>query len=85
MERPSPTPPYGEDPLVGVVKWFSPERGFGFIAPRDGSADLFVHHTAIVMDGFRTLEADEPVSYRTVPGRKGLEAIDVSPAPLRDY
>lgn len=85
MDRPTPTPPYGEEPLVGTVKWFSPERGYGFISPRDGGKDLFVHHTAIVKDGFRTLDAEEPVSYRTVPGRKGPEAVDVSPAPLRDY
>lgn len=83
MERDTPTPPYDEPPLVGVVKWFSPERGFGFIAPRDGGTDLFCHHTAIVMDGFRTLEPDEPVSYRVIPGRKGPEAVDVSSAPLR--
>lgn len=85
MERETPTPPYGEPPLVGTVKWFSPERGFGFIAPQDGSADIFVHHTALVMDGFRTLEADQPVGYRVIPGRKGPEAVDVTVAPLRDY
>lgn len=83
MERPTPTPPYGEAPLVGSVKWFSAERGFGFISPRDGSADLFVHHTNVVMDGFRTLSGDDVVSYRVAPGKKGQEAVDVTPAPLR--
>ena len=83
-ERPEPNPPYGETPLFGTVKWFSPERGFGFISPQDGGADLFVHHTSIVMDGFRTLDADAPVAYRVLPGPKGPEAVDVTPAPLRD-
>ena len=84
MDRPPPTPPYGTEPLVGIVKWFSAERGFGFISPRDGGTDVFVHHTAIVKDGFRTLDADEPVSYRTIEGRKGPEAVDVTPAPYRE-
>jgi CspA family cold shock protein len=61
----------------GTVKWFNSDKGFGFIAPDDGSADVFVHHSAIDMDGFRTLEENQKVEYSTRQGPKGLQAEQV--------
>lgn len=57
--------------MQGTVKWFSSEKGFGFIMPEDGTDDVFVHHSAILMDGFRTLTEGPRVEYATMPGRKG--------------
>ena len=60
---------------TGKVKWFSNEKGYGFIE-RDGLEDVFVHHTEIQMEGFRTLDAGEPVEFVTVqqqfPGARGI-------------
>jgi CspA family cold shock protein len=61
----------------GTVKWFNPEKGFGFIAPDDGSSDVFVHHSAIDMDGYRTLEENQKVEFTTRPGPKGPQAEQV--------
>ncbi|TNY36582.1 cold-shock protein [Thermomonospora catenispora] len=61
----------------GTVKWFNPDKGFGFIAPDDGTADIFVHHSAIEMSGFRTLSEDQRVEYTAVQGPKGLQADQV--------
>jgi CspA family cold shock protein len=60
----------------GTVKWFNNAKGFGFIA-RDGQADVFVHHTAIQADGFRTLEQGQLVAFEVVEGPKGLQARNV--------
>ncbi len=65
---------------TGTVKWFNRTKGFGFIVPDDGSDDLFVHHSNIAMEGYRTLEEGQKVEYETRQGRKGLEAIGVKPA-----
>jgi CspA family cold shock protein len=62
----------------GTVKWFSQEKGYGFITPDDGGEDVFVHHTGITGEGFKTLEEGEKVSYEVTQGRKGLQAADVS-------
>jgi CspA family cold shock protein len=62
----------------GPVKWFSDQKGYGFIA-RDGGPDVFVHHTAIQMKGFRTLKEGEVVSYDLLEGNKGLQAVNVIP------
>ena len=62
---------------TGIVKWFSDEKGFGFITPDEGSRDLFVHHTGIVGDGYRTLEEGARVTYEEEPGDKGPKAVDV--------
>jgi len=64
---------------TGTVKWFSDEKGFGFITPEDGSADLFVHHTAINGDGHRTLAEGAKVSFDAEPGEgdKGPKAANV--------
>ena len=64
---------------TGTVKWFSDEKGFGFVTPDDGGKDLFVHHTAIVGDGFRSLSEGAKVSYQAEAGDKGPRAVDVRP------
>ncbi|PRW63562.1 cold-shock protein [Actinopolyspora mortivallis] len=60
---------------VGTVKWFNPEKGYGFIATDNGS-DVFVHYTAIDMDGFRTLDEGDRVEYEVKPGRDGRSQAD---------
>jgi CspA family cold shock protein len=62
----------------GTVKWFSQDKGYGFIKPDDGGEDVFVHHTSIVGEGFKTLEEGDKVSYEVTEGRKGLQASNVS-------
>ncbi len=57
--------------LTGTVKWFNDAKGFGFIEPDSGGADVFAHFSAIEMDGFRTLEQGSKVSYEAVQGPKG--------------
>ncbi len=61
----------------GTVKWFNESKGFGFIAPSDGSADVFVHFSAIASDGFRTLAEGQAVSYDVESGSKGPQAANV--------
>jgi len=62
----------------GTVKWFNGEKGFGFIAPADGSADLFVHFSEIQGRGFRTLEENQRVSFEIGQGQKGPQATGVN-------
>lgn len=62
----------------GTVKWFNAEKGYGFITPDGGGADLFVHHTAIQDRGFRTLEEGQRVSFETGQGQKGPQATNVT-------
>jgi cold shock protein len=64
----------------GTVKWFSEEKGYGFIRPDDGSKDLFVHYSAIDGSGFKSLEEGENVTYEVTEGRKGLQVTNVSKA-----
>jgi len=64
----------------GTVKWFSEEKGYGFIRPDDGSKDVFVHYSAIDGSGFKSLEEGENVTYEVTEGRKGLQAANVSKA-----
>ncbi|MET8140918.1 cold-shock protein [Sphaerisporangium sp. NPDC005288] len=63
----------------GTVKWFNAEKGFGFIAPDDGSADVFVHYSAIDAAGYRSLEENQRVDYQTTRGPKGPQAEQVRP------
>jgi CspA family cold shock protein len=63
---------------TGTVKWFSQEKGFGFIQPDDGSADVFVHFSNISGSGFRNLEEGQKVEFEPQQGRKGMEATNVS-------
>ena len=62
---------------TGTVKWFSDEKGFGFITPDEGSKDLFVHQTAIVGNGFRSLQEGAKVTFETEASDKGPRAVDV--------
>lgn len=62
---------------TGTVKWFNDAKGFGFIA-REKGEDVFVHFSAIVGDGFRTLQEGEKVTFEVVQGPKGLQAANVS-------
>ena len=61
----------------GTVKWFSDDKGFGFITPDAGGKDLFVHHSAIVGDGYRSLAEGAKVSYEAEEGDKGPKAVNV--------
>jgi len=63
----------------GTVKWFSEQKGYGFIVPDDGSEDLFVHHSNIAGEGFKTLQEGQSVEFTAAQGKKGLEATDVTP------
>jgi CspA family cold shock protein len=60
----------------GIVKWFNASKGFGFIEQEDG-ADIFVHHTAIQADGYKTLDEGASVSFEVVEGQKGPAAANV--------
>ena len=64
----------------GTVKWFNDAKGYGFIAPEDGSKDVFVHHSNIVGEGFKTLAEGAKVEYEVRQGQKGPEATDVRAA-----
>ncbi|OQY05207.1 MAG: cold-shock protein [Planctomycetales bacterium 4572_13] len=64
---------------VGTVKWFDEKKGFGFIIPEEGGDDLFVHHSSIVTEGFRTLNDGQKVEFEAAQGKKGLEATEVKP------
>ena len=63
---------------TGTVKWFDEAKGFGFITPDDGSADVFVHFSAIVGEGFKTLAEGQAVSFEVRKGPKGLQADQVT-------
>ncbi len=62
---------------TGTVKWFSAEKGFGFITPEDGGADVFVHFSAIVGEGYRELAEGQKVEFQVTQGPKGPQAADV--------
>jgi CspA family cold shock protein len=62
---------------TGTVKWFNDAKGYGFITPEDGGKDLFVHHTNIAGDGFKTLAENAKVEYEAREGAKGPEATNV--------
>ena len=65
--------------MKGKVKWFNDQKGYGFITPEDGSKDLFVHHSAIQSDGFRTLAENQKVEFDKVDSDKGPKAANVKP------
>ncbi len=64
----------------GTVKWFSEEKGYGFITPDEGGADLFVHYSGIVGNGFKSIDEGEKVTYEAAQGKKGMQAENVSRA-----
>jgi CspA family cold shock protein len=66
------------DRVTGTVKWFNGTKGYGFIAPDDGSEDVFVHFSAIQADGYRNLEEGDRVEFTVEEGKKGLQAASVS-------
>src|SRR5919109_927843 len=66
---------------TGVVKWFNAEKGYGFITPDDGGKDLFVHHSAIVGEGYKSLAESARVQFEAAQGEKGPEAKNVTLAP----
>jgi CspA family cold shock protein len=65
------------DRIQGTVKWFNAGKGYGFIS-REGGEDVFVHHTAILAEGYRTLEEGQRVEFTIVQGPKGLQAASVT-------
>ncbi|NOZ30116.1 MAG: cold-shock protein [Chloroflexi bacterium] len=66
------------DRETGTVKWFNDSKGYGFIS-RENAEDVFVHHTAILMDGFKTLDEGQRVEFSVEQGPKGLQAVSVVP------
>ena len=64
--------------MQGTVCWFSAQKGYGFISREDGEKDLFVHHTSINMEGYRTLKEGQKVSFEVEQGQNGLPAANVT-------
>ncbi len=62
---------------TGTVKWFNDAKGFGFIAPDDGSEDLFAHYSAINMNGFKSLKEGQKITFDIVQGPKGKQASNI--------
>ena len=62
---------------TGTVKWFNNAKGYGFILPQDGGADLFAHYSSITMPGYKTLRAGQEVEFEVEDGPKGLHAINI--------
>ncbi|MCT1775935.1 cold-shock protein [Brachybacterium sp. p3-SID957] len=64
---------------TGIVTWFNSDKGYGFIAPEDGSADVFAHFSAIVGTGRRDLQDNQRVEFETERGPKGMQAVNIRP------
>ncbi|MDG9729145.1 cold-shock protein [Ignatzschineria sp. RMDPL8A] len=65
---------------IGTVKWFNESKGFGFITPEDGGADVFVHFSTISGDGFRTLAEGQKVEFEAKESERGLQTVVCKPA-----
>jgi CspA family cold shock protein len=65
---------------TGTVKWFNDSKGFGFVTPDDGSADLFAHYSEIQSNGFKSLQESQRVSFEVATGPKGLQAVKINAA-----
>lgn len=68
---------WGGSMATGTVKWFNNAKGYGFLVPESGGDDIFIHHSSIQMDGYRTLRAGQPVSFDIEEGPKGLHAMNI--------
>ena len=66
------------DRITGVVKWFNGEKGYGFATPDDGSKDVFVHHTAILGEGYKNLDEGDRIEFSVEAGEKGPKAAQVA-------
>jgi CspA family cold shock protein len=78
--RDRPNAPGGEFIMAtGTVKWFNAEKGFGFIAPDDGGADVFAHYSAISSSGYRSLDENQKVEFDVTQGPKGPQAENIRP------
>ncbi|SDH71214.1 cold-shock protein [Agrococcus jejuensis] len=64
---------------TGTVRWFDSGKGYGFITPDDGSADLFAHYSQIATSGFKTLDENQKVEFEVTQGQKGLQASNITP------
>ncbi len=64
---------------IGIVKWFSNAKGYGFISPETGGDDVFAHFSAITMEGYKTLKKGQTVDFESTPGPKGMHAVDIKP------
>ena len=64
--------------IKGKVKWFNPTKGYGFITPDEGDKDLFVHHSSIQGDGYKSLKEEQSVTFDVEDGEKGPQAVNVS-------
>jgi CspA family cold shock protein len=64
---------------IGTVKWFNADKGYGFIAPDDGSEDVFAHFSAIQSSGYRSLTENQKVEFDVEQGQKGLQAANIRP------
>lgn len=65
---------------TGIVKWFNDAKGYGFITPDDGGEDLFAHFSAIQMNGFKSLQENQRVTFEVTVGPKGKQAANIAPA-----
>jgi len=65
--------------MKGTVKWFNNQKGFGFITPENGAKDVFVHHTSILGEGYKSLSENQQVEFDTEESPKGPKAVNVKP------
>ena len=65
---------------IGIVKWFSNAKGYGFISPDQGGDDIFAHFSSITMDGYKTLKKGQKVEFECTQGPKGLHAVSIKPS-----